>query len=864
MSTPQWALDRIQEAKEKGLTRLNLNRDLGWGNQHFPLKEIPDAVFNLGRLTYLDLSDNELVSLSEKINQLQNLIVLNLGNNQLANLPKTISQLHNLAHLDLSNNRLANLSETISQLHNLTHLDLSRNQLANLPETISQLHNLKELYLNNNPLAKLPETISQLHNLTYLYLSRTLLVSLPETISELKNLKELGLSNTQLISLPETISQLHNVTHLDLSNNQLASPPQEVARKGIAAIREYFRQLREQGQGQIYEAKLLILGEGGAGKTTLAKKVADATYTLQDEISTEGVDVTTWHFPLADGKTFRVNLWDFGGQEIYHATHQFFLTKRSLYALVADNRKEDTDFFYWLNVVELLSENSPLLIIKNEKQDRQREINERQLRGQFDNLKEVVAVNFADNRGLDRLKDAIQHHIRNLSHIGSLLPKTWVRVRERLEQDARNHITLQEYFVICRANGFADEKDSLQLSGYLNDIGVFLHFQDEPLLKKTVILKPKWGTDAVYKVLDNAAVIQNKGRFNRTDLTNIWDEPEYSSMRDELLQLMMKFKLCYEIPGEKGIYIAPQLLSENQPEYPWNENENLLLRYDYEFMPKGILLQLIVALNKIIWQQNVWRSGVLFEKDKTRAEVIELYGKRQIRVRVAGAHKKELMTIVLYELDKIHATYKRLKYDKLIPCNCMECKTKPEPHFYRFETLSKFIEDRQDKIQCQQSYTMVDVRGLIDDVFERKTRSEELKELAAQYNIYINQGEKKMTENKISINNSTIHGSVVAAENIKNSFNVIEKAPIQDNLKQQLKQLTQAVEAMTQALPKEQAEEVADDMKRLADEATKPTPNKKWYSVSIDGLTKAAKNLGEVGEPVVKLAAKVLTTLIAG
>ncbi|WP_347242416.1 hypothetical protein [Nostoc sp. FACHB-888] len=33
---------------------------------------------------------------------------------------------------------------------------------------------------------------------------------------------------------------------------------------------------------------------------------------------------------MQNGREFRVNIWDFGGQEIYHATHQFFLTRRSL------------------------------------------------------------------------------------------------------------------------------------------------------------------------------------------------------------------------------------------------------------------------------------------------------------------------------------------------------------------------------------------------------------------------------------------------------------------------------------------------------------------------------------------------------
>src|SRR6185295_270908 len=127
-------------------------------------------------------------------------------------------------------------------------------------------------------------------------------------------------------------------------------------------------------------------------------------------------------------------------QEIYHANHQFFLTKRSLYVLVADTRKEDTDFYYWLNIVELLSDNSPLLIIKNEKQDRQREINERQLRGQFTNLAKTLVINLATNRGLNDLLAEIRHYLTRLPHIGTALPKTWVKVREILENDPRNYI----------------------------------------------------------------------------------------------------------------------------------------------------------------------------------------------------------------------------------------------------------------------------------------------------------------------------------------------------------------------------------------------------------------------------------------
>jgi hypothetical protein len=72
------------------------------------------------------------------------------------------------------------------------------------------------------------------------------------------------------------------------------------------------------------------------------------------------------------------------------------------------------------------------------------------------------------------------------------------------------------------------------------------------------------------------------------------------------------------------------------------------------------------------------------------------------------------------------------------------------------------------------------------------------------------------------------------------------------------------VEAMSKDLPDEQATEVKDDLDKLVEEATKENPKQKWYSVSIDGLTKAATNLGKVGEPVVKLAGQVLKLLMAG
>ena len=764
MAIPERVKQKIAEAKEKQLKELDLSNNY-WNRELYELTKIPPQVFELTQLQYLDLGGNDIKEIPEAIAQLQNLKKLNLSSNRIREIPETIGQLSNLECLFLWGNRIKEIPKTIGQLSNLTQLNLSRNQIKEIPKTIGQLSNLKYLILQINKIKTIPKTIGQLSHLEFLFLSDNQLTEIPDTIGQLSNLIELDLSNpsdnsslvdkaivhlskflplktsetskisgNQLKTLPSSISNLSNLKELKLDNNPLESPPLEIRKKGIYEIRKYLRQIEEEGEDYIYEAKLLIVGEGGAGKTTLANKIKNPKYKLQrGEKSTRGIDIIRWSFPYDTNNQFNVNIWDFGGQQIYHETHQFFLTKRSIYALVTNTRKEDTDFYYWLNTVELLSENSPLLIVKNEIEDRTKEINENALRGQFNNLKETLGTNLATNRNLPTVKDNLQHYLRQLPHIGTALPKTWVKVRQALESDQRNYIDKEEFFQICDQNGFKSEEDKLQLSGYLHDLGVCLHFQDEEdsLLYRTVILKPTWATDAVYKVLDNLQVINNRGVFTRQDLKTIWKEKKYRDKQGELLELMKKFQLCYEIPQRQNYFIVPQLLNENEPNYEWDDNKNLIMRYRYpSFMIKGIMTRFIVVMHRYIdtcngdpkgkssLQQCVWKSGVVLIKDKTKAEVIENYGKREITIRVVGEDAKGLLTIVSHEIDKINESYTRLNYKKLIPCNCEVCRDSQDPHLYNYHKLVEKYFNEKLNDECEKKpYHTVKIASLIDNAF---------------------------------------------------------------------------------------------------------------------------------------------------
>ena len=110
---------------------------------------------------------------------------------------------------------------------------------------------------------------------------------------------------------------------LALTKNPIKNPPAEIVNSDkdgyadIEKIKNYFRQLEEEGEDYLHEAKMLIVGEPGAGKTTLAKKIENRSYKLlKKEKSTEGIDITQWMFNMEKGKPFRINIWDFGGQEI--------------------------------------------------------------------------------------------------------------------------------------------------------------------------------------------------------------------------------------------------------------------------------------------------------------------------------------------------------------------------------------------------------------------------------------------------------------------------------------------------------------------------------------------------------------------
>ncbi|MEM9849746.1 MAG: COR domain-containing protein, partial [Bacteroidota bacterium] len=350
------------------------------------------------------------------------------------------------------------------------------------------------------------------------------------------------------------------------------------------------------------------------------------------------------------------------------------------------------------------------------------------MQGRFGNVKGSWATNILTCRGLEQVRAEIEHQVQQLPLVGQMLPKQWVEIRRELEALAKekNHISEAEYLEVCAKNKIPEADRAKWLSSYLHDLGAFLHFQEDRILRDLFILKNAWATDAVYKVLDNENVKSRFGRFTFEDLDEIWKARIYRNKHLQLLALMQKFELCYELSDQKErTWLAPQLLQVQAPDYDWDDSNNLVLRYRYGFMPKGLLSRFFVRMNRYVaTPEKAWRSGVFLEREKTEALVREAYGSQEIIVRVRGANPKELMTIISEEFDKMNDSYgEKLQVQKLMPCNCSTCEGLAEPHYYDYKNLRIRQERGKRTVECDRPpFEDVSVLGLLEGIFIEKER----------------------------------------------------------------------------------------------------------------------------------------------
>jgi small GTP-binding protein len=634
----------------KSLEKLALNNN--------KIKDI-SFIGNLLGLTSLELSQNQINDISV-LAKLVNLIELKLDGNQINDI-SILKELSNLTTLYLGSNQISDIS-ILGCLSGLSLLDLSRNKIYDI-SVLGLLTNLISLNLSENAINDITD-LGSLWGLTSLDLSYNNIETLPLSLFLLE-------MNINLNEYPSK--------GIRLSNNPIQKPPLDIVKLGWQAALDWFSANKK----RLNEIKIILLGDPKAGKTSLLKRLKYDTFN-KDEVQTDGVNIEDIEFGecepfLEQSKLHSItgHFWDFGGQEIMNATHQFFLTKRAVYLLVLDARKDannSSQVRQWVKRIRATGDNSPIIVLAN-----QIDINsgfgfenERELQNEFPQIKCFIKVSCSTNENIDVLRNKLEEIIPTAELFNTKIDEKWIAVKNVLEKETKadNYLNENLFSTICRNAGLNNKDGQRNAITFLNDLGLVLHF-DDLNLAEYYVLDPYWITYGVYQILTSSYVGQMKGKVSMSDLAFIVNEEEdkkeiynpanykkidYSTNeRRFLIDILNQFKLCF-CTADHSEFIIPDLLDTAEPtevaDSIRTSSEQIQFVYEYDYLPKFVMPNIMVEMHKLI--REMWRTGCVLQKDGSQA-LITTYQNR-ISIVVTGDFKKkrEFMSVIRYVINSIN------------------------------------------------------------------------------------------------------------------------------------------------------------------------------------------------------------------
>ncbi len=672
------------------------------------------------------------------IDENENIIGLNLYSLEISNI-SSLKDLKNLTHLYFYSNQISDIS-SLKDFKNLTHLTIYENQISDI-SFLKDLKNLTELYLSHNRISDI-SSLKYLKNLTHLYLEVNQISDI-SSLKDLKNLTYLDLHDNQISDI-SSLKDLKDLYYLNLKNNKISElpvevsnwkgdlldifqgnpieiPPMEIMRQGKKAVKAYLESL-EGKKRVLNEVKMLLVGDGGAGKTSLVKRLIGEKFD-KNEPQTHGININHWKVESEQAK-IKINTWDFGGQEIMHATHQFFLSKRSLYVLVLDGRKDEKTE-YWLKHIKSFGGDSLVLVVINKIDTNPGfDVNRLFLQEKYKNIKGFFRVSCATGEGIESFSQKLIDELTKVELIHTTWAESWFNVKIQLEKKTKDFISFDEYIDICEKEKITGKISQNTLVDFLHDLGVALHFKDFKL-QETHVLNPEWVTTAVYKIINSKDIAESKGLLKLSILEKILKQEkdtDYYYPRDKyrfIIDLMQKFELCYEINSET--ILIPDLLEIQEPSFDFDYATALKFQIQYDFLPRSIMARFMVKMHKDIKAGLQWRTGVVLE-DKTFhciAVVKSDDEEKRIYIYVKGEQKRDYFAAVLFTLREINNSFEKLEAVEKVPMPDEPNVTVSYEHLIRLEQRGReyYEPDGSEKV-----YNVKDLLGTV--YVEKKSEDE--------------------------------------------------------------------------------------------------------------------------------------------
>lgn len=668
------------------------NRGEALDLENLNLTQLPAEVASLTWLTQLWLSRNYISEVPEFIGQLKNLRTLILQGNPIRQIPTSLSQLTNLRLLAIIGGRPSAVNPIIGQLSNLRSLMLEDIGLFRLPNWIPNLRKLEELYVGNNNLKQLPNSFSELHHLKILNLRGNKFTQLPSPLFRLPNLQKLLIDSI-----------------LDL-------PAELIEEANAQKILDYYFRIKRQSQ-PLNEFKLILVGRGGVGKTTLVHRLTTGKY--KEFKRTPGINIIKWPVQIDSAKV-QAHIWDFGGQEIMHGTHRFFMTERALYLVLISGREgtEDHDAEYWLSLIRSFAGNVPVIILLNKWDDYQFELNRQLLKEKYGKNLVFVETDSRSGKGMSELHERVCQLAQKLPGLKAAWPSEWRQIKEALPRKKKSWLTFDDFRDFCAKQGIDQAKDQEALADNLHHLGLMLSYRKDEALRDFGVLNPQWVTKGIYQILNSAQLRKAQGKFTPKAFADVLPNKSYpKAVHPYLLALMRKFQLCHPLDDKGEKHLIPELLTKEEPELDKDFPPDKCLGFEYRYdtvLPEGLLPRFIVETYFLREPKLVWRTGVVLERANCRALVRGDIQGRQVLIRVTGVGngQRELLGIIREHFERIHRSFEKLPVTELVPIPKYPQITVPYEELLAYERAG----DNEYKVVIDRAPVKFSVAELLDGV----------------------------------------------------------------------------------------------------------------------------------------------------
>uniref|UniRef100_A0A2C9JFX8 non-specific serine/threonine protein kinase n=1 Tax=Biomphalaria glabrata TaxID=6526 RepID=A0A2C9JFX8_BIOGL len=517
-----------------------------------------------------------------------------------------------------------------STLKKLEKLNLSHNRLSKVTLTKDPLADF-----DSQSVCSMESEEVQLRllfpHLLELNLSRNLLTSLPSDIGELGSLKILSLTgNIKLKELPPKLGLLKNLWKLELDLCPIDGAIQDFllnSRYPVKDILGFLQSVLEEST-EYNCMNLMLVGFHKIGKTSLLHrlsekgklrykpshwrdrlKMAEGTKQSFPFLSTVGIDINELIIERRSKGQVIFRTWDFGGQKEYYATHQYFLSPRSLYLVVwsiTEGERGVESILQWLVNIQARAPGAPCIIVgthldvlhdratrRNYPEDFEQSMmqmidkmflsNQEPEKSGLPNILKAINVSCKTGENIKQLVDDIYECVFELKHprsktrylIKQKIPRKYLLLQMIVRQLAIERIIDFKEPVLSRSkymllvqnkmmeNGmtFRDIEELEQATRFLHENGVLFHY-DDLALRDLFFLDPQWLCDQLARVI-TVKEINNFAQRGVMRLSNLEFLFKSNSFQPEhikvyITSLLNKFEVALQFDEE--FLLLPSLL----------------------------------------------------------------------------------------------------------------------------------------------------------------------------------------------------------------------------------------------------------------------------------------------------------------